>query len=38
MSNSNSFVGSKIKGLRESKNITIEEVHRAAGYLLSRSV
>lgn len=31
MSNSNSFVGSKIKGLRESKNITKEEVASRSG-------
>ncbi len=31
MSNSNTFVGSKIKGLRESKNLTIEEIAERSG-------
>ena len=31
MSNSQSFVGSKIKGLRESKNLSIEEVAERSG-------
>ena len=31
MSNSNTFVGSKIKGLRESKNLTVEEIAESSG-------
>ena len=31
MSNSHTFVGSKIKGLRESKNLTIEEIAERSG-------
>ncbi len=31
MSNSNTFVGSKIKGLRESKNLSIEEIAESTG-------
>ncbi len=31
MSNGNSFVGSKIKGMRESKNITVEEMSERSG-------
>ena len=31
MSNSNTFVGAKIKGLRESKNLSIEEVAESSG-------
>jgi transcriptional regulator with XRE-family HTH domain len=31
MSNSNSFVGAKIKGIRESKNLTIEEIAERSG-------
>ena len=31
MSNNNSFVGSKIKGLRESKNLSIEEIAERSG-------
>ncbi len=31
MSNGNSFVGSKIKGIRESKNITVEEMSERSG-------
>ena len=31
MPNSNTFVGSKIKGLRESKNLTVEEIAESSG-------
>ncbi len=31
MANDNSFVGSKIKGIRESKNLTIEEISESSG-------
>ena len=31
MSNNNTIVGSKIKGIRESKNISIEEVSESSG-------
>ena len=31
MPNSNTFVGSKIKGIRESKNISIEEMSERSG-------
>ena len=31
MSNTNTFVGSKIKGLRETKNLSIEEVAESTG-------
>ena len=31
MSNSNTIVGSKIKGIRESKNISIEEISERSG-------
>ena len=31
MSNSNSFVGSKIKGIRESKNLSVEEIAESSG-------
>ena len=31
MSNSNSFVGSKIKGIRETKNLSLEEVSESCG-------
>ena len=31
MSNNNTFVGSKIKGIRESKNLSIEEVAESSG-------
>ena len=31
MSNNNSFVGSKIKGIRESKNLSIEEIAESSG-------
>ena len=31
MSDNNSFVGSKIKGIRESKNLSIEEIAESSG-------
>ena len=31
MSNTNTYVGSKIKGLRETKNLSIEEVAESTG-------
>ena len=31
MANTNTFVGSKIKGIRESKNLTIEEIAESSG-------
>ena len=31
MSNNNSFVGSKIKGIRETKNLSIEEIAESSG-------
>ena len=31
MSNNNSFVGSKIKGIRETKNLSIEEISESSG-------
>ena len=31
MSNNNSFVGSKIKGIRESKNLSLEEIAESSG-------
>ena len=31
MPNNNTFVGSKIKGIRESKNLTIEEIAESSG-------
>ena len=31
MANNNSFVGSKIKGLRETKNLSIEEIAERSG-------
>ena len=38
MSNSNSFVGSKIKGIRETKNLSLEEVSESCGLTVEQIV
>ncbi len=38
MANDNSFVGSKIKGIRESKNLSIEEISESSGLSVQQIV